>query len=388
MTQTLPPVRLHINDRFDPSEAYGDAQRSVIGPAARTQALDTITAWPGYAPTPLIELKGLADYCGIDRLWLKHEGKRFHLKSFKALGGAYAVQRLLGDKAGSDASGLTVCCATDGNHGKAVAWGAQQAGIRCVIYLHAHVSQGREDAIAAFGAEIKRVDGTYDDSVRQAAADAETNGWTVVSDTSWDGYTEIPSWVMQGYTVMVAEIMDQLGSERPTHLFVQGGVGGLPAAVIAPFWADWGAERPRPIVVEPHAADCLYQSAVAGKLAEAEGNLETLMACLSAGEASPLAWQILDHGTAAFMTMDDDFVRQAMTVLARGHGADPKLVVGESGSAGTAAMLALRDRTDLRQALGLDAHARVLVIASEGATDPEIYHEVVGQTPDAVGEAA
>ena len=133
MTGTLPPVRLHINDRFDASEAYGDAQRAVIGPHDRAQARETITAWPGYTPTPLIELNGLAKHCGIDRLWLKHEGKRFHLKSFKALGGAYAVQRLLDERTGGDAGDLTVCCATDGNHGKAVAWGAQQAGIRCVI---------------------------------------------------------------------------------------------------------------------------------------------------------------------------------------------------------------------------------------------------------------
>jgi diaminopropionate ammonia-lyase len=334
----------------------------------------------------LIDLPGLARKCGVDRIWLKHEGRRFHLKSFKALGGAYAVQRLRAERDGA-ADGLTVCCATDGNHGKAVAWGAQQAGIRCVIYLHAHVSQGREDAIAAFGAEIKRVAGTYDDSVRQAAQDAEANGWTVVSDTSWDGYTAIPAWVMQGYTVMVAEIMEQLGADKPTHLFVQGGVGGLPAAVVAPFWDDWGKDRPRPVVVEPHAADCLYQSALAGRLAEATGDLETVMACLSAGEASPLAWRILDHGAAAFVSIEDGFADQAMIGLAGGFGDDPPLVVGESGSAGVAALLALKDDDGLRAKLGLDRTARVLVIASEGATDPDIYGKIVGRTPEAVGEA-
>ncbi len=385
MTKKLPPIRVHANPDFDPGEPYGDVRRKVIGSDDRALARETITAWPGYRPTPLIDLPGLARTSGVARVWLKHEGRRFHLKSFKALGGAYAVQRLLGDRGGA-ADGLTVCCATDGNHGKAVAWGAQQAGIRCVIYLHAHVSQGREDAIAAFGAEIKRVSGTYDDSVRQAAEDAESNGWTVVSDTSWDGYATIPGWVMQGYTVMVAEIMDQLGSDRPTHVFVQGGVGGLPAAVIAPFWDEWGPDRPRPIVVEPHAADCLYQSAVAGRLAEAEGNLETVMACLSAGEASPLAWRILDHGAAAFMTMEDRFVVDAMVGMAAGYDGDPPLVVGESGSAGLAALLALKDERDLRAAAGLDETSRVLIIASEGATDPEIYQHVVGKTPEAVGE--
>ena len=387
MSNELPPVRLHINPRFDANEPYGETRRQVIGPKDRAQALAAISAWPDYRPTPLIDLPGLARTCGLGQVWLKHEGKRFHLKSFKALGGAYAVQRLLAERGNTAAVSLTVCCATDGNHGKAVAWGAQQAGIHCVIYLHAHVSQGREDAIAAFGAEIRRVEGTYDDSVRQAAQDAETNGWTVVSDTSWDGYTTIPAWVMQGYTVMVAEIMDQLGDEKPTHLFVQGGVGGLPAAVIAPLWDEWGKDRPLPVVVEPHAADCLYQSAVAGRLAEATGNLETLMACLSAGEASPLAWQILDHGTSGFMSMDDNFVVHAMNGLAVGFDGDRPLVVGESGSAGVAALLSLKEDDGLRQKLGLTDAARVLVIASEGATDPTIYRDVVGKTPEAVGEA-
>jgi len=386
MNAGLPPVRLHINPRFDRDEPYGAAQNAIISRADREQALATIRSWPGYRATPLVELSGLARACGLGRVWLKHEGKRFHLKSFKALGGAYAVQRLLAERGEAAKSTLTVCCATDGNHGKAVAWGAQQAGIRCVIYLHAHVSQGREDAIAAFGAEIRRVDGTYDDSVRQAAKDADENGWTVVSDTSWDGYQTIPAWVMQGYTVMVAEIMDQIGPDKPTHLFVQAGVGGLPAAVIAPFWDEWGRERPLAVVVEPHAADCVYQSAVAGRLATATGNLETVMACLSAGEASPLAWTILDHGAAAFMSMEDRFVVDAMIALAAGSNGDPPLVVGESGSAGVAALLALKGKDDLRGELGLDASSRVLLIASEGATDPDIYRKVVGKTPEAVGE--
>jgi diaminopropionate ammonia-lyase len=193
---------------------------------------------------------------------------------------------------------------------------------------------------------------------------------------------------MQGYTVMVAEIMDQLGPDKPSHVFVQGGVGGLPAAVVAPLWDDWGKDRPRPIVVEPHAADCLYQSAVAGRLAEATGDLDTVMACLSAGEASPLAWRILDHGAAAFMSMRDGFVLQAMTGLAAGFDGDAPLVVGESGSADVAALLALKDDGGLRAQLGLDETARVLVIASEGATDPDIYRDIVGRTPEAVGERA
>lgn len=398
-TAPLPPLRLHRNWLCDREAPYGAAQRAVIDTATRKHALDTISAWPGYAPTPLVELPALARKLGVGRIRLKHEGKRFTLKSFKALGGAYGVMRILeretgaavdaimAGKVGDKVAGVTVCCATDGNHGSAVAWGAQLAGARCVIYLHAHVSPGREAAIAAYGAEIVRVPGTYDDSVRQAAQDAAANGWIVVSDTSWPGYEEIPAWVKQGYTVIMAEAMEQLGTDRPSHLFVQAGVGGLAAAAIAPLWEDWGAERPLCTVVEPHEADCVYQSAVQGGLAEGLGSLDTVMACLSAGEASPLAWQILATGADAFVTINDAFATRAMAMLAWGSGNDPRLVVGESGSSGVAALIAVSENPAARRALELGADADVLLIASEGATDPAIYADIVGKTPEEVGES-
>ena len=278
---------------------------------------------------------------------------------------------------------VTVCCATDGNHGRAVAWGARCAGARCVIYLHRHVSQGREDAIAAYGAEIVRVEGVYDDSVRRAAADARARGWTVVSDTAWPGYEDIPRWVMQGYTVIMAEVAEQLEGLRPSHMFVQAGVGGLAAAAIAPLWEDQGGERPYCVVVEPHAADCVYQSAVQGRLARGKGSLETVMACLSAGEVSPLAWTVLETGADAFITVADRFCPQAMRAFA---DTDTPLVVGESGCAGLAGVMAVLDDADAAGAMGLDRSADVLLIASEGATDPAIYAGIVGRTPDEVGE--
>lgn len=394
----LPPLRLHRNWLCDRQAPYGAAQRAVIDRSSRKAALETISAWPGYAPTPLVELPGLAAALGVGRIRIKHEGKRFTLKSFKALGGAYGVMRILERETGAEISdimagkvadkvaGVTVCCATDGNHGRAVAWGAQLAGARCVIYLHAHVSQGREDAIAAYGAEIVRVTGSYDDSVRQAAEDAADKGWIVVSDTSWPGYEEIPAWVKQGYTVILAEAMEQLGEDRPSHLFVQAGVGGLAAAAIGPLWEDWGARRPLCTVVEPHEADCVYQSAVQGGLAQGLGSLETVMACLSAGEASPLAWQILQCGADAFVTIDDSFATRAMAMLAWGTGKDPRLVVGESGASGVAALIAVSENPAARRALELGAEADVLLIASEGATDPEIYTQIVGKRPEEVGE--
>jgi diaminopropionate ammonia-lyase len=400
MNTTSPELalRLHMNWRCDRDAAYGPAQQAVIDHDSRGQARETIGAWPGYVPTPLIELPNLARKLGIKRLRIKHESKRFTLNSFKALGGAYGVMRILQRETGAsitdvmagrvkdDVAGVTVCCATDGNHGRAVAWGAQLAGARCVIYLHAHVSQGREDAIAAYGAEIARVSGSYDDSVRQAAEDAKIKGWIVVSDTSWPGYEEIPAWVKQGYTVVMGEAMEQLGEDRPSHLFVQAGVGGLACAAIAPVWQDWGSERPFCIVVEPHEADCLYQSAVQGGMAKGLGSLDTVMACLSAGEASPLAWAILQEGADAFITIDDHFARDAMCTLADGNG-DAPLVVGESGSAGLAGLMAVVEDPRAKLAAGLGPDADVLLIASEGATDPGIYTEIVGKTPEEVGDA-
>src|SRR5690606_35466744 len=196
-------------------------------------------------------------------------------------------------------SGITVTCATDGNHGRSVAWGAHLFGCKCVIYVHETVSKGRKDAIASYGAEVRVVPGNYDDAVRKAASDAQANGWFVVTDTSYEGYTSVPRDVMQGYTIMAEESMQQI-KQTPTHIFVQGGVGGLAAAVCAHYWEKQGSERPRFIVAEPDRADCLYRSAKAGKPVAVHGALDTIMAGLACGEVSIIAWDILSEGADAF----------------------------------------------------------------------------------------
>ncbi|MDE0046448.1 MAG: diaminopropionate ammonia-lyase [bacterium] len=393
MTRT-DAIRLHLNDPQARQRAYGESQARVMSRATRDVARQAIACWQGYAPTPLVDLPGLASHLGIGGLRIKYEGRRFGLGSFKALGGAYGVLRVLARETGRtmddimagrvrDAvAGVTVCCATDGNHGRAVAWGAGLAGARCVIYLHDHVSQGREDAIAAYGADIVRVNGTYDDSVLKAAEDAGSRGWIVLSDTSWPGYEDIPSWVMQGYTVLTAEAMEQMAERRPSHVFIQAGVGGLAAAVAGPMWEDWGSARPLTVVVEPHAADCVYQSAVHGRPTEGSGSLDTVMACLSAGTISPLAWDILECGADAFVTIADRYSPQAMVMLA--NDAEAPLVAGESGAAGLAGLLAALEESDVGQALGLDRASDVLLVASEGATDPKIYTRIVGRRPEEV----
>lgn len=372
--------------------------------AAGRKAAAEIAAWPGFAATPLHDLKGLAATAGLGSVYYKDEGGRFGLGSFKALGGAYAVFRLLQDRI-AEATGtapdsitgadliagrhaqivrdITVTCATDGNHGRSVAWGASLFGCRCVIYIHALVSDGRRDAIAAYGAEVVRTAGNYDDSVRQAQADAGRNGWFVVSDTSYPGYEDVPRNVMQGYGVMAAEALAQCPAP-PTHIFVQGGVGGLAAAVLAHAWEKLEAGCPRFVVVEPDRADCLRRSAEAGHPVAVTGDLDTIMAGLACGEVSLIAWKILAAGADAFMAVDDDSAAALMRRLATPAAGDPPVVAGESAVAGLAGALAAAADPALAARLALGPQSRVLVFGTEGATDPALYQQIVGRSATAV----
>ncbi|MCX8132729.1 MAG: diaminopropionate ammonia-lyase [Roseococcus sp.] len=366
--------RLHLNAR------HGTPGIIVLPEGGYRRARAEITAWPGYAPTPLhrLELPGIAG------LWWKDESRRFGLRSFKALGGAYAVQKLLAQElarrgvaphAGAAAleSGqyahatdrITVTCATDGNHGRSVAWGAQRFGCRCVIFVHENVSQGRREAIARFGAEVREVPGTYDDSVRAAQRAADENGWFVISDTSYPGYTEPPRDVMQGYRLMAEEALSQMPAP-PTHVFVPGGVGGVAAAVSVQLRKQ--APAARLVVVEPEAAACLLASAEAGAPTTVTGGLDTIMAGLACGEPSLLAWQELERGAFAFMAVPDSAVPGAMRALkARGVEA------GESAVAGWIALESLLATPEDAARLGLGPESRVLAFGTEGATDPDLY---------------
>ncbi|WP_341896548.1 diaminopropionate ammonia-lyase [Ferrovibrio terrae] len=392
------PAEFFLNPTNDPAAPYPQSLMAIQSIAAHATAKAEISAWPGFAPTPLRDLKALAAENGLGAIWYKDEGGRFGLGSFKALGGAYAVMRQL-QHAVADALGksvqdiapadllagryrdivatVTVTCATDGNHGRSVAWGASLFGCACVIYIHALVSAGREAAIAAYGARMVRTAGNYDDSVRQAQQDAAAQGWIVISDTSYPGYRDIPRDVMQGYSVMAAEALAQ-APQLPTHVFVQGGVGGLAAAMLAYLWETLGPARPRFIVVEPDKADCLYRSARAGQPVVVEGALDTIMAGLACGEVSLIAWDILSAGADVFMTVSDAAAADLMRRLAR---PDTAVVAGESAVAGLAGALAARQQPDMAAALKLDAASRILVFGSEGATDPAVYEQIVGLKP-------
>ncbi|HEV7322227.1 MAG TPA: diaminopropionate ammonia-lyase [Ensifer sp.] len=356
---------------------------------------------PDHRPTPLHALPALAGELGIAGLFVKDEGHRLGLGSFKALGGSYAVIRLvleeaegrLGRSLDTDdlsrpevraiAEGMTFGCATDGNHGRSVAMGARLVGARSVIFVHSGVSEKRIEAIASYGAEIVRVAGTYDDSVHEAARVCEANGWTVVSDTSWPGYEYIPGLVMQGYTAILSEALRQM-AEPPTHVFVQAGVGGIAAATAGHLALRFASARPRFVVVDPARAACLYESAKAGHPVKVAHGEPTIMAMLECYEPSLVAWRILSRAADVFMTVDEEEAVSIMNRLARPTGDDPAIVAGESGGVGLAGLVVVARDPALREALGLNAQSRVFVINTEGATDPERYAALVGLAPEAI----
>jgi diaminopropionate ammonia-lyase len=399
-------LRLFVNPCVKRTEPYDrEGRQDILSLAAFEQAKREITSWPGYQPTPLRTLPKLAAKGGIGEILYKDEGGRFGIGSFKALGGAYAVLRLLQRHISAQrhetpsardlaqgrhadlASQVTVTCATDGNHGRSVAWGAGIFGARCIIYMPDIVSPGRARAIEAYGAQVRRVAGSFDDAVRQAAADAAAQGWHVVPDTAPDNRSPPTRDLMQGYSLMIDEACPQ-SAALPSNVFVQGGVGGLAAAVCSYFWERYGGERPFMVVVEPEHADCHFRSAVAGRPTPAEGPLDSVMGGLACAEVSGLAWQILEPGADAFAAIGDDAAIDCMRLLAEGRFGDEPIVAGESAVAGLAALLLACADHNARGTLQLTAQSRVLVLGTEGATDPETYGRIVGRSPEEVAASA
>ena len=357
-----------------------------------------LSSWPllNANATPLWPMTGTAYALGIEALWIKDESKRSELGSFKALGAPNALINLIlkhfptleADKIllgeyREKLAGFAVVSATDGNHGRALAAAAQSSGCPCTIVIHAQVSQEREAAIAEYGATMVRITGNYDESVEEADRLARKNGWTVVSDTSYEGYTEIPRDVMQGYGVMAAELVEQLAAkqQKPTHIILQGGVGGLAAGVFSYLWEQYGAERPTFIVVEPKQADCLYQSAIQGKPSSATGSVDSVMAGLACGETSQIAWNFLQPSVDYFALIEDQDAIDSMVHLAHGKYHDTPIVGGESGVAGLALLSKLAEQSQLK-ALGLNANSKVLIVNTEGATAPDLFKELTGITAE------
>ena len=378
------------------------ADLSVLNDAVAAKVSAFHKSFSEYQVTPLADLKGLAADFGLGKIWVKDESHRFGLNAFKVLGGAFAIGQYLAQKLGVDISELsreklaspemreklgqiTFASTTDGNHGRGVAWTAQQLGQKAIIYMPKGSAQIRVDHILATGAECSVTDMNYDDTVRMTDAKAKENSWVVVQDTAWEGYTEIPTWIMQGYMTLAVEALQQIkdsGEERPTHLFLQAGVGSFAGAALGYIAAALGENFPITTIVEPKKAACIYKSATAadGNPHAVTGDLDTLMAGLACGEPSTISWGILRDYAAAYVEMDDFFAANGMRILAAPHKGDPQVVSGESGAATMGALENIMNNpaaAELKKALKLDEKSKVLIISTEGDTAPEIYRDVV-----------
>lgn len=379
---TTPPW-LAPNPRAKRNLEFGRAQQHVINPNGVDELCKELKQCPAYKPTPLYSLPALAERLGIGELRVKDESQRFGLGAFKALGGILAVGNVLTGAVGEAfhqsttfanilkghdkeiTSRFVFATASSGNHGRAVAAGAQLFGNRCIVFLPKFTSAGKEAAIRERGAEVIRVDGDYDAAVAECRRQSEQNGWQIISDTSWEDYESVPKSVMRGYTVLVHEAgVDQWGV-APTHVFVQAGVGGLAAAVIGYLWAVCD-RRPISVVVEPASADCWFQSNLAGKPTLASGNADTAMGGLACREISPLTWPVVGEAADWFMTIEEEDVTPARHLFATPLENDPIIESGPSGCAGLAGLTRACTDEAAFKALGLNKKSRVLLINSEG----------------------
>ena len=391
-----------IKNKFK-SNGAADAHLAELLPAGLPRKIRSFhRQLPGYRMSPLKGLSNLAAKLGLGGIWVKDESARLDLRSFKVLGGSYAIYKLIQKRLRLDddelsfadlTSGavreklgdITFAAATDGNHGRGVAWSAAQMGFKSVIYVHRLTSQGRIRAIERSGARVVVVDGNYDDAVRQVYRDAQHNGWEVVSDTSWQGYEDIPKWVMQGYTTMLSETQEQLaaqGLSQPTHIFVQAGVGSLAAATIGFYDSLSGIEGVRSCVIEPTRAACLYRSAQAddGKPHSVEGDLDTIMAGLACGEPNPIAWQILKDRADYFAICPDFVAAMGMRVYGVPLRGDPVVISGESGAVTLGALIYIMQHSsagEFCKEFGLGLDSQLLLINSEGNTSPDDFRYVV-----------
>lgn len=358
---------------------------------------------PNYKPTPLVDLKNLAAHYGVKKVWLKDESKRFGLNAFKVLGGSYAIGKYLSQRLGKDINELpynvlisdevkkqlgdvTFVTATDGNHGRGVAWMANRLKQKSVVYMPKGSAQMRFDAIAREGADVTITDLNYDDAVRLANKGAEEYGWIMVQDTAWDGYEEIPLWIMQGYSTIINEVVEQLkacGNEKPTHVFLQAGVGSFAGAVQGYLAHLYGDDRPITIICEPHGANCIYKSMEAndGNPHNVGGDLTTIMAGLACGEPNTISWKILRDNADFSVSCDDQIAARGMRVLSSPLGDDTRVISGESGAVGLGLFTILSERkeefAELMKELKIDENSKILCISTEGDTDVEGYRNIV-----------
>ncbi len=385
-------ISCQVNDL---SEAPGAALIDFANEERVRHAYKFHRSLPGYRPSPLVRLSGLAGYLGINQLLIKDENLRFDLKAFKVLGASYAMAKCLGEVIGlkddeltynniiaqkSAYHHLTFVTATDGNHGRAVAWTAKLFGCKSVVYMPKGSSPIRLEAIRKHGAEASVTGMNFDDSVMYANQKAQENGWTLLQDTSWEGYEKIPLHIMQGYSTLITESIGQGQENLPTHVFVQAGVGSFAAAILASLVSLVEGAAPKFIVVEPEGAPCLFESIKKGERIRIKGDLATIMAGLSCGEPSHMGWKILKSAVSAFLMCSDEVARRGMKVLGNPLAGDQCIISGESGAVTLGALFEImsdNDNRKIRKDLDLNSDSRVLLFSTEGDTDPDVYRNIV-----------
>ncbi len=354
------------NYNFDKNQIFNVLSKNEID-----DAFNMISRWDGYSPTPLENLNHLASELQLKNIFYKDESKRFNLKSFKALGGAYAVEKVSQNK-----KNITVSTATAGNHGRSVAWGAKRLGLKCKIFISEFVSESRAEAMRGFGAEVFRVKGNYDNSLRECIKQSKLNGWQIVQDVAWEGYEIVPKLTMAGYSVMMKEISDQLKENKITHIFLQAGVGGMAAAMIAGC-AKYLKNIPNIIIVEPESADCVLKAVQKNKIVKIKIEKESLMGGMSCGEVSLIPWKIINTNSKYCITVPDDKIADTIKKLANCTFSNKKLVGGECATPGIISLISSCNNSKLKDKLNLNKDSQVLLLGCEGDVDEELYNKLL-----------
>ena len=335
------------------------------------EAVQSISKWETYTPTPLHELNKLNEELGFKEIYYKDEDKRFDLKSFKALGGAFAVNKIANEK-----GNITVSTATAGNHGRSVAWGAKRLGLKCKIFISEFVSETRANAMRDLGAEVIKVKGNYDASLKECIKQSKINNWEIVQDVSWEGYKESPKLIRAGCTIMIKEIMDQNKKDPFTHVFLQAGVGGMAAAMIAGF-AKFSNYIPKLIIDEPENANCVFKSLENNEATTVNILDETIMGGMSCGDVSTVAWEILKNSSNYSLTITDDEISMVVAMLSKAKFSDEKIIAGECAVPGIIALIGLFKNKEYLNKVALNSNSKILLFGCEGLTDAAMYKKLL-----------
>jgi len=355
------------NNKFNKNEIL-----NVLAKQDMDEAYQIISGWDNYSPTPLISLNKLSKKLNVKKIFYKDESKRFHLKSFKALGGAYAVEKITKGKKKE----IVTSTATAGNHGRSVAWGSKKLGLKCKIFISEYVSEFRADVMRSFGADVIRVKGNYDNSLKECIKQSKQNNWQIVQDVAWRDYKLVPKLTMAGYSVMMKEISEQINKQQVSHVILQAGVGGMAAAMVAGI-ARYLNNVPKIIVTEPESAACVLESIKAGKIEKITIKKESLMGGMSCDEVSLVPWEILKNSVSHCVTVSDNYIAKIIKSLANCEFSDEKIVGGECSTPGIISLVGLCNDVEVKKKINLNKESNVLLFGCEGDADEELYKKLL-----------